>query len=45
MLWVVTSLKLVCEVALMALLGRAVLRRLLATLARISLRVGQGGCR
>jgi hypothetical protein len=27
-LWVVTSLKLVCEVALLAALGRAVLRRL-----------------
>lgn len=83
MLWVVTSLKLVCEVALMATLGRAVLRRLLgaaaadnpfhrlldwvvqpaqrlagramlplllglwlaATLAKISLCLGHGGCR
>lgn len=83
MLWVATSLKLVCEVALMAALGRAVLRRLpgvdaaanpfvrlldwlvrpaeqlagramvpallglwlLATAAKISLCLGQGGCR
>jgi hypothetical protein len=35
-LWVITSLKLVCEVALMATLGRAVLRRLLGPAAAVN---------